>query len=94
MYLRQKYIYLVADAIISVKTFGGRQYYVYLQGDYETMIKVHTDISDIEVMIKEKVRCPVCGKMMFDLRHAKGIIMLRVKCPRCKSYINVDVAGD
>ena len=57
------------------------------------MIKIKSEKTEIETGVIEKVRCPVCGRMIFDLRYAKGIFMLRSKCPKCKSYINVDITG-
>lgn len=58
------------------------------------MIKTKSEASSIETEVIEKVKCPCCGKMLFDIRYAKGILMLRTKCTRCKSYIDVDITGN
>lgn len=39
------------------------------------------------------VTCPVCGQKMGEVRYLNGVIMLRVQCRRCRSYIKVDVTG-
>ena len=58
------------------------------------MIKIKSEATPIETEIKEKVRCPLCRRMLFDVRFAKGILMLKVKCTKCKSYIDVDITGN
>lgn len=40
------------------------------------------------------VICPMCGQKLTDVKYVKGIVALRVKCRRCKSYINVDLIGN
>ncbi len=57
------------------------------------MIKVKTETSDIETETVKEARCPVCGCLLMDVRFVKGALIVRVKCPRCKSYVNVDIVG-
>lgn len=39
------------------------------------------------------VLCPICGQKLTDISYLNGVVILRVKCRRCKSYINVDIVG-
>lgn len=39
------------------------------------------------------VTCPHCGQKLGDIRYLKGVLILRVKCRRCKKYIDVEAVG-
>lgn len=39
------------------------------------------------------VFCPNCGQKLTDVKFVDGIAMLRIKCRRCKKYINLDLVG-
>lgn len=58
------------------------------------MIKVNTKIyfeqADVNYTM---VECPICGQKLTEVCYVKGVIALRVKCRRCKHYINVDIVG-
>ena len=36
---------------------------------------------------------PICGQKLTDINYVNGVVILRVKCRRCKNYINVDIIG-
>ena len=56
------------------------------------MLKVSTRVDDIDPETRTRmVECPVCGKKMMDVQYVSGVVMLRVKCVRCKHYIKVNV---
>ena len=40
------------------------------------------------------VLCPVCGQKLTDVTYVNGIVMLRIKCRRCKNYISVGITGN
>lgn len=54
--------------------------------------KAERDVSQAESCDK-MVHCPECGQKLTDIKYVNGAIMLRIKCRRCKTYINVDVVG-
>lgn len=59
------------------------------------MIKTHTEINFDETEIKGIMAiCPVCGQKIGEIRYLKGIVMLRVKCRRCKHYIDINATGN
>lgn len=37
----------------------------------------------------EQIRCPHCGKRLFDL-DGKGEVKIVIKCPRCRTITAVD----
>lgn len=37
--------------------------------------------------------CPGCGQKLADLKLVEGLVMLRIKCRRCRKYIRIDLAG-
>lgn len=37
--------------------------------------------------------CPVCGQKLGDITYLKGVLILRVKCRRCKKYVDIEVTG-
>lgn len=39
----------------------------------------------------QAAKCPYCGKMMADIQYISGMAMLRIKCTRCKHYVNVTI---
>lgn len=59
------------------------------------MIKVRTSLDDscIKEETLQMVTCPICGQKMGEVRYLNGVIMLRIQCRRCRSYIKVDVTG-
>lgn len=58
------------------------------------MIKVSADKDADQGEIYNKiVLCPICGQKLTDISYVNGVVILRVKCRRCKSYINVDIVG-
>lgn len=38
------------------------------------------------------VRFPNCGQIIGEVKHADGIVLLRIMCRRCHKYINVHIA--
>lgn len=36
--------------------------------------------------------CPECGQKLFDVRSVAGSAELRIKCRRCRNYIQVSVS--
>lgn len=58
------------------------------------MLKIRASIDDENPEIRTKmVECPVCNKKMADVQYLSGIAMLRIKCPRCKHYIKINITG-
>ena len=59
------------------------------------MIKIKTekDISQADIC-HILVCCPECGQKLTDVTYLRGVAILRLKCRRCKKYINVDLTGD
>lgn len=37
--------------------------------------------------------CPDCKQKLFDVRELKGFATLRIKCRRCRKYVNVEIIG-
>ncbi len=58
------------------------------------MLKVHVEIDKIQDDGQRFFACcPSCGQKLTDVRYAEGLMVLRVKCRRCKKYVTVDVIG-
>ncbi|GAE15787.1 hypothetical protein IX296_002005 [Bacteroides pyogenes] len=58
------------------------------------MIKVNADKDTNQREVYNKmVLCPICGQKLTDISYVNGVVILRVKCRRCKNYISVDVMG-
>lgn len=58
------------------------------------MIKVHADKdTDQREICNKIVLCPICGQKLTDVKYVNGVVILRVKCRRCKNYISVDITG-
>lgn len=58
------------------------------------MIRVKKEKAIVDVELSHvMVTCPECGQKLTDVIYVKGIAMLRIKCRRCKQYINVDLTG-
>ena len=55
------------------------------------MIKVSA--ADQREIYNKIVLCPICGQKLTDISYVNGVVILRVKCRRCKNYINVDIVG-
>lgn len=56
------------------------------------MLNVVTRLDEDSLDIRNQVvKCPYCGKMVVDVRYVSGMAMLRIKCTRCKHYINVTI---
>ena len=56
------------------------------------MLKISTRIDDFNPEIRTMmVECPSCGKKMVDVQYVSGVVMLRIKCTRCKHYIKVNI---
>ena len=59
-----------------------------------SMIKVSADKdADQREIYNKIVLCPICGQKLTDISYINGVVILRVKCRRCKNYINVDIVG-
>ena len=44
---------------------------------------------------KVKMRCPTCGKRVFDLSQLpRDPIIVATKCPQCKSFVDVPCTSD
>lgn len=58
------------------------------------MIKIRTE-KDNEQGAKNRqmVCCPECGQKLTDVQNINGLVMLRIMCRRCKSFINIDIIG-
>ncbi len=58
------------------------------------MIKVNVskdfDQQDSSTMM---IICPECGQKLTDIRDANGLVRVRIKCRRCRTYINIDILG-
>lgn len=58
------------------------------------MIKVDTKEDPRQVVEHHKlVICPICGQKLTDVKYVDGVVMLRIKCRRCRKYISVDLVG-
>ena len=58
------------------------------------MIKIDVKEDPWQVVEYHKlVICPICGQKLTDVKYVDGIVMLRIKCRRCKKYISVDLVG-
>ena len=58
------------------------------------MLKVKTEPAwELEAVKAKDVRCPACGRKLSEVTYARGVVLLRVKCPKCKTFVNVDVSG-
>lgn len=58
------------------------------------MLKVKTEpVWELEKATVENVRCPACGRKLSEITYARGILLLRIKCPKCKTFVNIDIAG-
>ena len=41
-----------------------------------------------------QVKCPNCGKRIFDVREdCRSFGLLRIRCPRCKEFWNMDLSA-
>ena len=69
------------------KTIGVEKYLV-----SSTATTGHQDADQREIYNKI-VLCPICGQKLTDISYVNGVVILRVKCRRCKNYINVDIVG-
>jgi C4-type Zn-finger protein len=59
------------------------------------MIKISADKdADQREIYNKIVLCPICGQKLTDISYVNGVVILRVKCRRCKNYINVDIVGN
>lgn len=59
------------------------------------MIKIDAKEDPRQMVEHHKlVICPMCGQKLTDVKYVKGIVTLRIKCRRCKNYINVDLIGN
>ena len=57
------------------------------------MLKVCTTKSVPDGGFEGKARCPHCGKMLFGIKYINGASILQLRCPRCKSYVDIDLSG-
>lgn len=44
-------------------------------------------------MEKAEIKCPSCGKRLFDLTQGPAVGTVTVKCPRCKATYSIDLAS-
>ncbi|MBV3455756.1 hypothetical protein KSX08_10015, partial [Bacteroides uniformis] len=52
------------------------------------MIKISADKdADQREIYNKIVLCPICGQKLTDISYVNGVVILRVKCRRCKNYI-------
>lgn len=58
------------------------------------MLKIRSCISIRQDDMAHKMTvCPVCGQKLGDITYLKGVLILRVKCRRCKKYVDIEVTG-
>lgn len=58
------------------------------------MIKIGAKIYFEERCVDYKmIECPVCGQKLTEVGYVNGVATLRVKCRRCKHYIDIDLTG-
>ena len=58
------------------------------------MLKVRAEaVEPFEIERKEDVRCPACGRKLSEVSYVRGVAMLRIKCPKCRTYVNIDITG-
>ncbi len=69
-----------------------RFYLLYLRCKIKHMRKILTRLDDTELDVRTlMVECPGCGKKILDVQYVNGVVMLRVKCPRCKHFIKINM---
>lgn len=39
------------------------------------------------------VRCPSCRQVLVDIKKFKGYGLVRSKCRRCGTYVNIEIVG-
>lgn len=58
------------------------------------MLKIKAEpVYRLEGLVIKDVRCPSCGRKLSEVTYARGVLLLRTKCPKCKTFINIDIAG-
>ena len=59
------------------------------------MIRIKEEVDFEESEVKGKMAtCPVCGQKLGEVRYVNGILLLIIKCRRCKHYIHIHVEGN
>ena len=59
------------------------------------MLKIRTEaVEPIEIIHKQDVRCPSCGRKLSEVSYVKGVVLLRIKCPKCRTFVNIDITGN
>ena len=56
-------------------------------------IRIIGEVTAEREIYNKIVLCPICGQKLTDISYVNGAVILRVKCRRCKNYINVDIVG-
>lgn len=59
------------------------------------MIRIKSVVCDSDCVVDQvkTVVCPSCKKRLFNVEFAKGAFIVKMKCPRCKSYIDIQATG-
>ncbi|MBD9174808.1 hypothetical protein [Paraprevotella clara] len=58
------------------------------------MLKIRSRVSiRQDEMAHQMATCPLCGQKLGDVTYLKGVLILRVKCRRCKKYVDIEVTG-
>lgn len=58
------------------------------------MLKIKAEpVCELEKATVKDVRCPSCGRKLSEVTYARGVLLLRIKCPKCKTFVNIDIAG-
>ena len=56
-------------------------------------IKASECKDDCELRHERTVKCPICKKRLFNVELASGAIIVRMKCPRCRQFIDIEATG-
>lgn len=59
------------------------------------MLKIKSSVceKDCELSNNKTVMCPACGKRLLNVEFAKGAVILKMKCPRCRNFIDIEATG-
>lgn len=55
------------------------------------MLESKTSVQPADDEGHSYIICPKCGQKLFDVKAVEGVVHIKIKCRRCRSYIDVQL---
>lgn len=70
-------------------------FFIFATYNTQGMFKIKSVVCENDCVVDSgrTVMCPSCKKRLFNVEFAKGAFIVRMKCPRCKNFIDIQATG-